>query len=81
MFQHKMIDIRKRISKEDDDDEGFSLKDTTKVMEYITESTDVFKSSSLLGKRRREDYKSNVECCSLAEILSNSDYEKIVKRC
>lgn len=42
------------MSDEEDTVDGFSLKDTTEVMQQVTEATDVFKSSSLLGKRQRE---------------------------
>lgn len=33
IFQHEMIGTLKRISEEDENDNGFSLKDTTEVME------------------------------------------------
>lgn len=61
-MKHDTIEKLRKISDEDDTYDGFSLKDTTEVMEQITETTEVFKASSLLGKRNREYNRPYVRC-------------------
>lgn len=63
---------------------AFSVKDTTKVMEQITETTNVFKSSSMFGKIRREDESPSFRCYGCGQYRNiardnPSCYRKIKK--
>lgn len=39
IFENDLVDLLKKLSDEEDNDDGFYLKDRTEVMEQITEST------------------------------------------
>lgn len=55
IFQHEVVDMFRKLSGEDESDDGFSIKDETEVMEQITENTAVFRSSSMFARRQREN--------------------------
>lgn len=68
IFQHDLIGKLKKMSETNDSEEGFSLEDMFEVMEQITKPIDVFKQSSLLGKRTRERDRGQAKCHGCGQV-------------
>lgn len=62
LFQHELVNLIRELHNSDSGEEGFALNEVFEVMEQITESTEIFKSSALLVKRHRDTERGNVKC-------------------
>lgn len=60
VFEHEIIEQLKKMSEGDIEEDGFTLRNTTEVMEQIKENTDLCRSSSMLGERERDEPRSTV---------------------
>lgn len=62
IFQHEFVDKIKEIAAKEEGDDGFSLKETIEVMAHVTETTDVYRSNTLISRKETDTYSRTKRC-------------------